>query len=531
MSRFSALLLSLLLTFGPGGALPARSQDLAGAIRAEASRRGGELAAWYQARNHAPIWSGERLAGLAQFIRELNAHGLAPELFSFSQWDASWRNPDPNPAVRASIEVGTTHLALFAIQSAAYGFVDPSTVHPKWSEVPRKVSAYDFLNEALRQDPRQLGSFLIDKVPPQDERYREMITTLARYRQIASYGGWRNLPATARPAGVGSEYPELKLLRSRLQAEGDLPPSTVRYRSKTIDQQTADAIKSFQFRHGIEPDGYIGQASLVELNTPVEERVNMLVINIDRLRWMPRAYEQVDHIEVNIAESALRVFDRKRRLTTMPVIVGVKGKHQTPVFHDKMDYLIFRPYWNVPVSIARKELVPEARSDPDGYFRKHDYQIVRYYDAPYSEILSPTQSNLDKLAAGSLLMRQGTGPDNALGLVKFIFPNDSSVYLHDTPDHSLFQRADRDFSHGCVRVSRPDELADIVLQRNGGWNIQTVRQAMQDTNNPNNRVDLEPPMPVYLIYWTSTIMGDGRVRFDQDIYGHDETMYQRFGIR
>jgi murein L,D-transpeptidase YcbB/YkuD len=358
-----------------------------------------------------------------------------------------------------------------------------------------------------------------------------MVKTLARYRKIDSLGGWRDLPATAEPAGPGTSYPELSLLRSRLQAEGDLPPSTFKKSRKSeIDQRTSDAIKSFQFRHGIEPDGYIGSATLAELNTSTRQRVNQLIINIDRLRWMPRAWEQVEHIEVNIAESALRLFDQRRQVTVMPVIVGVKGKHQTPVFHGKIQHLFFRPYWNVPLSIAKTEIVPKALADPEGYMRSHNYQIVPSYGASSSQILPNTAANLQKCASGGLLIRQADGQNNSLGLVKFIFPNDSSVYLHDTPDHSLFQRADRDFSHGCVRVSRPDELANILLQRNGGWNMGSVQAAMQDVNNPNRKEDFSRPMPVYLIYWTSTIMNDGRVRFDQDMYGHDRIMYQKFGL-
>lgn len=509
----------------------ARAQGLEGAIQAEAGKRGGELAGWYKARGYKPVWTSERLAGLAQFIRSLEGHGLHPELFSFSTWDAHWRNPKPDVQTRATVEVGTTHMALFAIQSVAYGFTSPSEFHPKWRELSRSVSSYQFLDNALQVAPHQLGDFLLNRVPPPDNRYRKMVETLARYRKIAGHGGWRNLPNTQYSLGVGSPFPEIQLLRSRLQAEGDLGGIGGKFKGKTLDRQTSEALKSFQFRHGITPDGQIGPKTIEELNTPVEERIKSIIINIDRLRWMPRAYEQADHIEVNIAESALRVYDRGKRLTTMPVIVGVKGKHQTPVFHGQVQYMFFRPYWNVPPSIAKTELVPKAMADPTGYFAKYNYEIVPAFGVSPSKVLPPTHANLQKVAAGSLLMRQAAGPTNSLGNVKFIFPNDSSVYLHDTPDRHLFKATDRDFSHGCVRVARPDELADILLKRNGGWNLHSVRAAMEDVNNPNRKENLSKPMPVYLVYWTSTIMGDDRVRFDQDIYGHDHKMFQRFGLR
>jgi len=501
-------------------------------IRSAASKSGSGISNWYKARGNAGVWDGPRLGGLAQFIQALDQHGLSPELYKFSTWDQRWRSPSTDPTERAAVEVGTTQLALYAIQSLAYGFVDPSDVHTKWKEIPRKVSSYQFLEQALQQPPSQFAAFLLQTVPPQDKRYAEMVKSLAHYRKLDSLGGWRALPATPTPAGPGSKYAELNLLRSRLQAEGDLPSFSGKNRDSTIDNRTGEAIKSFQFRHGIEPDGFMGEQTLVELNTPTRTRVNQLIINIDRLRWMPRTWEQSEHIEVNIAESALRLFRNQKQVTVMQVIVGVKGKHQTPIFHGDVRYLVFRPYWNIPVSIARTELVPKALQNPAGYMAEHGYQIVPSYGASDSQVLANSASNLQKCASGGLLMRQTAGPDNSLGLVKFIFPNDSSVYLHDTPDHSLFQRADRDFSHGCVRVSRPDELATILLQRAGGnWDINSVRQSMQDVNVPNRKEDFPVPMPVYLIYWTATIMNDDRVRFDQDIYGHDQVMYQKFGIQ
>ncbi len=495
------------------------------AIRAQVTKEGGAIASWYKKRGYVPVWSGPRLGGLAEFIKGMDAHGLKPELFQFEKWDSYWRNPDQSPDTRASIDIGTTKMALFAIQSLAYGFANPTEFHPKWKELNRTPTAYDFLNAAIdKESPDRLGQYLLSKVPPEDERYKDMIKSLARFRKIDSFGGWRNLAATAAPAGPGSSYPQISLLRSRLQAEGDLPPSAGKFRGKTIDKQMGEAIKSFQFRHGIDPDGYIGKGTLEELNISVADRVKTLIINIDRLRWMPRTYEQADHIEVNIAEGALRVYDGNRRVTTMPVIVGVKGQHQTPVFHGDMKYLVFRPYWNVPLSIAKSEIAPKALADPT-YMDTHHYEIYTR-----KGILPSTEANLNKAASGRLNIRQRGGPDNSLGLVKFIFPNDSSVYLHDTDRHELFDATNRDFSHGCVRVARPDELADIVLRRNGGWSIEDIRAAMKDESHPDRKEDLKRSMPVFLIYWTSTIMGDGRIRFDQDIYGHDATMFQKFLI-
>ncbi len=535
----SGALFSVLLSFSLADPVSAQVQE---AIRKEATKN-ALLDSFYKPRNYQPVWNPDYLEGLTRFVEGLDAHGLPPRLFQLDVWRQAWsdptlwQNPSPDPGALAKMDVGTTHLALYAIQAFAYGFVDPTEVHPKWKPIKRAVTATVFLDQALRQSPGGFAPFLFAKAPPQDPRYAEMINTLAKYRKIQSFGGWKPVPDPGRPVGPGDTYRDMELIQARLQAEGDLPATAPVRRSRrerfTLDQLTSDAIKSFQFRHGIAPDGYIGPKTLEELNYSTQNRIDTLIINIDRLRWMPRAYEEVEHVEVNIAESALRVFRDRQRITTMEVIVGKKGKSQTPVFHGEIKWLTFRPYWNIPPSIATRELVPDALAgDPIAYMQENRYEIVPFFEVSPDKVIPTTVENLQKVAAQKLLMRQGTGPGNALGLVKFIFPNDNSVYLHDTPKRHLFKEADRDFSHGCVRVSRPDELAAIMLSRNKApWSIQDVTRAMEDEGNPNFKVHLDTPLPVYLMYWTSFIMGDGRVRFDQDIYGHDAIMKQRFGLQ
>ncbi|MEM6278042.1 MAG: L,D-transpeptidase family protein [Verrucomicrobiota bacterium] len=527
--RISVLCVGLLALVAP---MRASAQHMNAFVEAEAKKTGGGIRDWYRARNNAQVWNGDYLGGLAQFIKSLDAHGLSPSLFQFDAWDTQWRaGPSADPKVRATVEVRTTQLALYAIQSLAYGFVDPTSVHQKWDEIPRKLTSFHLLDQALQQHPSQFASFLLQVAPPQDQRYKEMVNTLARYRKIQALGGWRQLPATAQPAGPGSQYPEWSLLTSRLQAEGDLPGGAPKNKKGIIDQRTGEAIKSFQFRHGIEPDGYIGTETLFELNKNISYRVNQIIINIDRLRWMPRTWEQSEHVEVNIAESALRVYRNQKQITVMTVVVGKKGVSETPVFHGDVQSIYFHPTWKVPTSIAKRLLVPAALKEPagpDNYMRSHGYQIVKFYGS--KEAYSNTIDNLNRVSAGSLLMQQKGGPNNSLGLIKFIFPNDSAVYLHDTNHRELFTKADRDFSSGCVRVQRPVELAQILLRSNPGWNASSIQAAMNDASQPDRREVLKQTMPVYLNYWTCTIMQDSRVRFDKDIYGHDEVMFQRFGL-
>ncbi len=510
----------------------ATAQDMSSLIRAHAAKAGTGVANWYAARGNSAVWSGDYLGGLAQFLQSLDSHGLSPVLFRFSEWDAKWRNPSPDPNQRAAVEVGTTQLALYAIQSVAYGFVDPASVHPKWTPIPRQVSSYQFLDEAIRQGAGRFSETLLAQAPPQDSRYLGMIKILAKYREINRMGGWRPLPTPTGYAGPGWKYAGVDLLVSRLQAEGDLPGGTAKSRKNIIDTRTGEAIKSFQFRHGLEPDGFIGDTTLRELNTNAAMRINQIIINIDRLRWMPRTWEEPEHIEVNLAEGALRVYRQRKEVSVMPVVVGKKGISESPIFHGKMQDIYFRPFWNVPTSIAKRLLIPAALADPtgiDGYMRSHNYQIVKDYGS--SSPFPNTSENLNRVGSGSLVMRQGSGPSNSLGLIKFIFPNDSAVYLHDTNTPELFQRADRDYSSGCVRVARPVDLAQFVLRGNSGWTPESIRATMDNPGVSNRREHLNKATSVYLTYWTCTIMGDGRVRFDEDIYGHDATMFRRFGIQ
>ena len=501
----------------------------ADSIRQRLEGQSGRLIEFYEARRHEPVWTPQLIHAFDRFLTRLYYHGLHSSLFQIDQWRQTWSTPARSEKEATETEVKTTHLAVYAIQSLAYGFVDPTTVHPKWARYARGASPYTMLDSALKQGAERFADALETAASPRDVRYRDLVQTLAKYREIAAQGGWRPIPAPPKPVSPGESYSDVPLLRARLRMEGDLLPNAAQFRSKIVDPETAGALKSFQFRHGIDPDGVLGPQTVAELNHSVEYRVQSLIINLDRLRWMPRAYEETEHLEVNIAESALRMFSGGQSAGTMRVIVGIKGEHQTPVFHGDIQYLIYRPYWNVPPKIAREEVIPKALDDP-GFVARDNYEIVKAFGVPSNEKLPVTVENLKKVASGQLQIRQGTGDKNALGLVKFIFPNDSSVYLHDTPSRHLFSRTDRDFSHGCVRVSQPGRLANFVLQPNGDWPLDRIEEAMNDATQPSRRVNLARKIPVYLVYWTSTIMDDGRVRFDQDIYGHDAEMRHLLGL-
>ena len=280
-----------------------------------------------------------------------------------------------------------------------------------------------------------------------------------------------------------------------------------------------DGVKHFQTRHGLGADGRLGKDTVRQLNTPLSVRVQQLDDALERWRWLPADFSPLP-VAVNIPEFVLRVFSPDHRVAMrMNVVVGKAVRNETPVFADEMKYIIFRPYWNVPLSITRGEIIPALQKD-GGYLAKKNFEVTDQS----GKIVTTGAVSADVLAqlrSGKLLVRQRPGPSNSLGLVKFIFPNEHNVYLHDTPAQSLFAQSRRDFSHGCIRVGKPADLAAWLLQDQPKWTPDAVKAAMQ-SGPDNQQVNLTPPVPVVIIYLTAVVEEDGEVYFFNDIYGHDQ---------
>jgi len=353
--------------------------------------------------------------------------------------------------------------------------------------------------------------------------YRRLRTALSQYRELAvRHPDWPALAPVTKGIKPGMQYPDIAVVADRLRILGDLegranPPTD----SAVYAPELADAIKRFQDRHGLGADGVIGKGTLAALNVPPAARARQIALSLERLRWLPDL-DGRRFIVVNIPSYHLWAWDSSGGEGTpsidMDVIVGKRAVDtRTPVFVDDMTYLIFRPYWNVPVSIASSEIVPAAMKDHT-YLAREDMEIVKG-QSDASPVVEYSKGNLEKVAKGELRVRQRPGERNALGLVKFIFPNDANVYLHGTPAQSLFSRASRDFSHGCVRVEQPVDLAAWVLRDVEGWDQGRILAAMED--NRSKRVDLATPVRVVLFYTTALARMDGQVEFAEDIYGHD----------
>jgi len=352
--------------------------------------------------------------------------------------------------------------------------------------------------------------------------YVSLQSALARYRGLATHPAWQSAlpPLPARKLIAGKPYAGLPLLAQRLEVLGDLPAGTPV--PLVLEGPLLVALQSFQERHGLTPDGVLGQETLQQLNTAPAERARQIELTMERLRWTP--FLQVPRmIVVNVPEFVLRAYEvRDGKVDvklTMKVIVGKAFNTRTPLFDEEMRFIEFSPYWNVPPSITRKELVPHIRRDP-GYFEREGFEFVTG-SGQVVTTLSP--EHLEAVLHGGWRIRQRPGPKNALGDIKFVFPNNDNIYLHHTPAPKLFERTRRDFSHGCIRVEAPVPLAQFVLQDEPAWTEERIRQAME--KGESNTLRLVQPLPV-LIAYTTVIVKKNRVFFYPDLYGHDRLLDQ-----
>jgi murein L,D-transpeptidase YcbB/YkuD len=371
----------------------------------------------------------------------------------------------------------------------------------------------------IAQSPENI-TILTQIEPPYDE-YRRLLVTLAAYRKMAD-DAKDEKPLPIAKVKPGDSYAALPQLTKMLARTGDLPPATQQPSNPaTVYQEPlVSAVKHFQQRHGLEPDGVLSEKTFRALNVPLGRRIRQIQLALERWRWAPSEFASTP-IVVNIPEFRLHAWDDKTGHTAraMRVVVGQTLSHQTPIFAGDMKYIVFRPYWNVPPTIQRAEIVPKLEKDR-GYLAANNYEIV---DDDGKAIGSTVDNaTLARLRTCELGVRQKPGPSNALGLVKFMFPNQNNVYLHSTPSQTLFSRSRRDFSHGCIRVEDPVALAAWSLREQPEWTVEKIKAAME--KGDSKTIVLKTPIPIMIIYSTVVVRDDGTVDFYDDIYGHDETL-------
>lgn len=351
-----------------------------------------------------------------------------------------------------------------------------------------------------------LDSLVDGKKKPQNEyeplnkQYRLLEKSVAKYYLLKKKGVW--LPLTS-PVGwkIGEINATIPAIKNRLYLLGDyLKQDTV----STIDNTLEMALKQFQRRFGLTENGKVDAKTLQALNIPIDVLIQKVMVNMERARWMPTDTSKIDRVVVNIPEYKLRVYDKGKLSFTMPVVVG-NGAHNTVIFNGKIQYIVFSPYWNVPTSITKNEVMPAMQRNHN-YLKNNNMEVVHYND-------------------GIPEVRQKPGANNALGKVKFLFPNKYNIYLHDTPFKDAFLDAKRGFSHGCIRIGNPKGLAMFLLRNQPNYTIDSVQQLMD--NEQEKWVNIRPLVPVTIKYFTSWVDEDGLLYFREDIYGHDKKMVQK----
>ncbi len=492
----------------------------------------GPLEALYQPSGYTPLWTRNgkptpqaraTIAVLGQADdKGLNASDYDAE--ALRKWlDKISGESSPSPRELAEFDTALS-ISLMRYASNLYkGRINPKRVNFGLDIEPKKEDLPALMRKlAVSSNPDQIFADLEPKL----KLYEFLKKALVHYRQLDGKALARpfTLPGKFKP---GDSHAEVPVLRKFLAALGDLTEGDPDAPSQLYDKALEEAVKRFQSRHGLATDGVIGKTTLAQLNTPIDDRIRQIQLGLERLRWLPDNIEG-RYLMVNIPSFQLFGFhggsSAEHPDLEMNVIVGeaINGRN-TPVFHSDMTYVNFRPFWNVPYKIAVKEYLPNAIRNP-GYLSSHNLEIVANF-APHSQVYAETYENLELLSTGTLKLRQKPGPKNALGLVKFAFPNTNNVYLHSTPSQGLFKKSRRDFSHGCIRVEFPVKLAEFVLKDQPEWTTERIEAAMQ--RDKPSTVTLKTPIPVYIFY--STVLADenGRAMFFTDLYGHDQVLIEQ----
>ena len=475
-----------------------RVREEAGAVRLQER---AALLGFYARRSFRAAWSGEHgpnrlVDDLVSALSRADLEGLDPEEYHLSQirelLDGVRTDAGDGRAIDvarlADLDLLLTDAFLLYGSHLLGGRVDPETLHPRWEANRRGADLTTLLDNVL--DSRKIARELQGLVPTQ-EGYRRLREALGRERAIAAQGGWP------------------KDLRERLLLEGDL------HENDPLDV----GLKRFQWRHGLDQTGELDSDTKAELNVTAEARAEQVRINLERWRWLP---QDLGHrrIMVNIAAFELQVIEDEEVVLAMRVVVG-KAYRRTPVFSDTVRYIVLNPNWHVPRSIAVDELIPKIQSDPS-YLERFGMRLLT--SGPNPQEVDPSTVDWSTMKADSFpyRFRQDPGRLNALGHIKFMFPNAYDVYLHDTPSRALFAETQRDFSHGCIRIEKPLDLAVYLMRKGSRWDREAIEETLDE--GTERTIYLPRPTPIHLLYWTAWADEDGTIQFRRDINGVDQVL-------
>ena len=516
-------------------------------VAATRQRGASSLHDFYQARHFAPVWIdrgglADRGASLLRSICAAGDLGLRPADYDPNRLRDLLREALQEAGSRedrarrlADLELALSQKVVEMVSDARAGRLNLPRLQDNWHYAvgPRAAKAREVLERVA--DSYDLAAALQDRRT--DDETGAMVEALSAYRRIAEAGGWATIPAgpTLRPGSTGAR---VTALRARLRITNDSRDPGA---SRRFDAALAEAVRRFQRRHGLEPTGHVDEASRRAMNVTVAERISQLELNLERERWLPDRHGH-DYVLVNIPEFMLHAYRSGKGVLDMRVIVGA-SLNQTPIFADDITYIVFRPYWNVPQSIVIEEILPALEENPD-HLMDNGFTVVDSADRVIAAAQvaarrpaaasgpgplplgrsEPLRLDEEAIASGKARIRQEPGPTNALGLIKFMFPNQFDIYLHATPANRLFAGQDRALSHGCIRVEDPVRLAEHLLEANGEWTKSRIVGTMQDPDVVNEEVGLKRRIPVYIVYLTAWVDDLGRVQFRDDVYEQDRRL-------
>jgi L,D-transpeptidase YcbB len=469
---------------------------------------------FYAQREFRPAWDRPSVVSdLHRALRDSRDDGLDPRDYysdALEPMAADVRSGKASPEVRAQFDLLNTEALLRLGYHLSFGKVDPLSFDSQWNygRTLEEINVADEIQKALDADDVYNR---INALKPTSYLYVELRRELARYRTIAAAGGWRPIPAgpALKPGSVDAR---VAALRARLQSTGDVAASNSD--PQTFDEPLERAVRSYQERLGLDADGVAGARTIEELNVPVSQRIEQIRINLDRGRVLLQDLPD-EFVVVNVAGYQVYLVRGREVVWRARAQVG-KPYRRTPIFRSSITYLVFNPTWTVPPGIIANDILPDARRDPNSIGRRG----LKVLDRSGREV-DPATISWSTFRSGNIpyTLRQDPGPKNALGRVKFMFPNDYAVYLHDTPSTNLFDATDRSFSSGCVRVENPLQFAQLLLDDPTEWGEQAILRALDSGRTQN--VTLKRKIPVLLAYWTAWVDPQGRLNFRRDIYEQD----------
>jgi len=489
-----------------------------------------DVISFYSQRGYQPVWVSdngptEAARELLTALRHADCHGL----YSSDYHDVAISEWLKRPFLQLPQQVRRFELAaLEVILSDAFvtfgnhlsnGKVDPVTIYPEWLTEKKTSEVFDFLKDI--RTARDVRAALDALTPPHDG-YRTAMAEACRLRDVIASGGWPIIPP-GKTLRRGDRSQRVIPLRKRLSFERPSQEIVMRSdRAALFDRDLEKAVVQFQGRHGLFPDGAVGKATLTALNRSPEDLLETVLINMERWRWVPRNLGR-RHIIVNAASFSLEAFEEGQQVLGMPIIVG-EAYTQTPAFSQDMAYLVFNPSWNVPHGVLVRKILPKIKKDP-AYLRRNHFELIKGWKEPPLRI-NPVTVPWSRVDADNFPGRlvQKPGPWNALGRVKFMFPNRFSVYLHDTPERGLFKRTTRAFSSGCIRVEDPVGLASFVLKHNLSWDLRRIQEVLED--GKTMAVPVQDDVTVHLVYWTFWAGEEGEPHYSRDIYDRDGVLWK-----